>query len=331
MVGDVVVAREHAAPVGADAQVFEQTFLRRRSRHAFDVGVERSRAQTLRVEFHGVVGARSRDGAIRAARRRSRRAIFLPEKHQRPERRNARRGRADDVADPVDVMRGFREQHRRRLAFAPPVPAHERVRETPVPDRLQVLHGNDLPDCSRVEQRLEHARELRVAQHVADGKNYAAAGDGLDQAAAAVEIGRERLFQQDVVFFFGESERRLEVHAVLRGDDDRVRELRARGELPPVRRGVLRGNVVHFRDASAKKFARLGDGDDFRLLGHFPQETGINRAAAAAADDDDGRFSAHREKNGGNAKPCSRRRGCGDFSAGTISVRICRRRPRKLS
>ena len=45
-------------------------------------------------------------------------------------------------------MARLREQHRCRLLFIAPIPAHEEMCEVPVPDRLEVLDGDDLPDAA---------------------------------------------------------------------------------------------------------------------------------------------------------------------------------------
>ena len=85
MIRNIVVARKHASSVGTDAELMQNALFRRISGNRFQVGENVAGTNTLQVETRGGIGTLRLQFAIQTAVRRTFRAVFLAEKHQRTE------------------------------------------------------------------------------------------------------------------------------------------------------------------------------------------------------------------------------------------------------
>ena len=114
----------------------------------------------------------------------------------------------------------------------------------PVAHRLEMLDVHDLPDRAGINHAFERLRVPRISHHVTDREDDAIPHRCPDDAATIRLVRRHRLFEKNMIPLLRERDGRLRVHRVLRRDDDRIRESLAPGHILPVRKDVLRGDIV---------------------------------------------------------------------------------------
>lgn len=196
-----------------------------------------------------------------------------------------RAGPAHDVADPIQVVARFGQEHEGRFPLVAPVAAHEGVRLVPEPHRLQMLDAGDLAQPAGVHDGLDLFGVCGIAQHVADGEHRVARLRRGDDLPALRRGGRHGLLQQDVVAARDKGQRGAGVQRIGGGDDDRIGETGPVGGLPPVGEDVGRGDVVPGDQRRAVRFPRLGHAHDLRLVGAPGRVFGVVGPAAPRAED----------------------------------------------
>ncbi len=156
----------------------------------------------------------------------------------------------------------------------------------PVADRFGVLDAHDVAEPPGSENVLEYLSVRGIAQDMADSQDHPCPLDGVDDGATRRLVQRHRFLQHDVVAEFGEGQRRLQVHPVLRTDQHGIGHPAARGQLPPLTDRSIGGDSVLGRESPTPRRPRLGDGDDLRPVGMVQRPAGVSGAAVARADDD---------------------------------------------
>ena len=182
-------------------------------------------------------GALRLDDAGRAAIGRVGRLVVGGEQRARPERRHACRRRADDVAEPVEVVARLGQQHRAGLVLTPP---RRRARTSGRSGTSRPARGGGRRRCRRSPRCSRSARMRsvfgRVAEHVAHAEEHASGRRRSDSGDTLGLGAGERLLAQDVVAGVGERLDRRPMVAILSGDDHCVSDPIGGDEVLPSRR-----------------------------------------------------------------------------------------------
>ena len=122
----------------------------------------------------------------------------------------------------VHIVAGFLHDEGAGGVAPPPVSPDERVREAPAADIFVVLNGDDLSQFPAVHDLLELTVKIGVSQHMAYGDFPARFFSFHGDCQAFPRIGRNRLFQKDIVTFVHCRHSLAEMIPVQGGDDDRL-------------------------------------------------------------------------------------------------------------
>ena len=107
-----------------------------------------------------------------------------------------------------------------------------------------------------------------------------------DQGPALLKSRSKRLFDENVILPLGKSDRGLQMHPVLRGNDDGVGEFRTLQEVVPVAKLIFGRDVMSTGNTLAEKIARLRNRHDFGAVGKSFQVIGVDGSAPARSNDD---------------------------------------------
>ena len=120
---------------------------------------------------------------------------------------------------------------------------------------------------------------------MANGEEIAVLLDALHNLLSLRKIRGHRLLQENGVTLRRESKHRLEVHLVLRADQNGVGKALDAGEIFPRIEAIRRRNGMHLRQAFTLELAWFGDRDDFGKIRVFQGVGGISLPSFAGADD----------------------------------------------
>ncbi len=286
MVHHIVVAGIDATPIRSGAKGFAEGGFGGFRSDDVDGPAGMAACQSAEVNFKGGIGAMRLDGAIEAAVGGTVGSVFGAEVEEGTERGDLPARDAEDMAEPVEIMARFGEQHGGGLEGVSPSASDEGVGLMPITHWFQQLNADKVADGSRIEYFAEPAGKGGITHDVADGKEDAGAQDGLRDAAAIGWIGGHRLFQEDGVPLLGEGDCGFRMHRVLGADQDGVCETGFFGRFLPVRKDVGAGDVMLTGEAFAVEGAGFGDADDSSTIGVSFGECGVTRSTAAGADDE---------------------------------------------
>jgi hypothetical protein len=133
------------------------------------------------------------------------------------------------------------------------------MREVIVGEILAPVERNDLPQATTVHQIADRTKEGRIAEDMSDLEQPTMAVRGLDQRDAVLRGRRHRLFEQDMVAGFEESDRTGVMVAVHRGIDEGWGQLRPFSEFLPGTKLTFRRNAVLAGEAETALVVRFRD------------------------------------------------------------------------
>ena len=116
-------------------------------------------------------------------------------------------------------MAGFGKQHEAGFLLVAPMPTDKRVGLMPPDDWLQMLNAHDLTDLAGINDLLQFATIVRVAEHMADGEYLPVTVCGVNDLLAIAKMRRERFFEQHVVSLIQQGDSGIPVHAILGRND----------------------------------------------------------------------------------------------------------------
>ena len=147
------------------------------------------------------------------------------------ERDDLARGGAGDPGDQVQVVARLLQQpgHVRPAGVAP----HVAVGVVPERHVLRLLDGHDLADRARRHQPVQLGEQVGVPVHVADAQGDPFGVGRRNDPLAVLDVERHGLLEQHVVAGLDRGERGVDVVAVARRDEGKVRKLRPLEQVLP--------------------------------------------------------------------------------------------------